>query len=251
MSHDPHITVIKYQGGSPWPAAADSEPPPHVPPQARHCLVFRSANALGWQVFPPFDATVTWRGGTDFEVDTGDELGERLWMELMAQLTGWPSPWCCSKLEGILQIDPGMTFRTAAGSKLLLTAPINRPAMGFWTQSGILDSDWFWVPSTINLQFVQTGLPVRLSRSEPIAQLVVLDRGLTRAREYIAHTLEDEPDVLPMWRRYMREKYGEPTTWEVDRDRPRVTRPGAYPRWKASAERSLYRRPNQSEDSDR
>jgi hypothetical protein len=81
---------------------------------------------------------------------TLDDLGERLWNQVMGEIHGWPSHWWCSKIEAVMQVDPGLIFATVPNCKVLLTAPINRPSDGFWTQSGLLDSDWFPVPSTIN-----------------------------------------------------------------------------------------------------
>jgi hypothetical protein len=143
----------------------------------------------------------------------------------MSGILGWPSSWWCSKIEGVLQVDPGLIFRTPPGVKVLLTSPFNRPASTHWTQSGVLDSDWFVVPSTVNLQIWSAGQPFRLSRDEPIAQLVLLNESLMNEQGFEQQPLSAEPAAHDQWLRYIEHVYGALDTWHGVLP-PR--RPGVY-----------------------
>jgi hypothetical protein len=228
------LKIVRFQEFARWPTPAKSTPAEGLHPHATHCLVFRQANALGWYVYPPFDATVTWKGGSSFDVVTEDELGERLWRQVMGELIGRQSSWWCSKLEGIFQLDPGLIYVTEPGRKVLLTPALNRPNPSFWTQAGLLDADWFWVPSTINLQITRQGETFRLRRDEPIAQIVVLDADLSQEKQFVSADITEAPEARQLWLDYMADKYGAPVSqWGEELPEPKL---GVYARWKKRIE---------------
>lgn len=207
---------------------------------ARFCLAYRGACELGWLVYPPFDAEVTWRGGRNFDVVTDPDaaLEENLWKATMKARTGWASSWYCSKITGVLQIDPGLTFVTPRGVKLLLTETMNRPrGGGAMIQSGVLDSDWFWVPTTINLQFTNEGDAIRLSRAEPLAQLVPLTT-ISKGEMKNMETIDGEqfPDVEFLTAAYQDHKYGPAESW--GEELPNIL-PGTYAKLRAAMDGDL------------
>ncbi|MBY5422318.1 DUF6065 family protein [Rhizobium leguminosarum] len=204
-----NLTCLRYQHfGSPIEKASTTWPERHVR-EARACPIFSKATLFGWLAFPPFDAEVTWHGGTSFDVRVGDVLLERLWSQVMAELIGWPSSWWSSKIEGVLQIDIGSVLITPPGVKLLVTGPLNRATEGFSVQSGILDSDWFWLPSTINLEPRLLGATFRLSRTTPIAQLLPLALGFEGPLEVSERQLEEYEPAHRMWLNHLSFVYGD------------------------------------------
>src|SRR2546430_1162714 len=136
------MKIVRYNELAQWPKPSKGDPASTVHPAAIGCIPFKQGSALGWQIFPPFDATIRWLGGTNFQVNSDDELKERLWIELMREGHGWPTPWWCSKIEGVLQIDPGFSVITPPRIKTLLTGPFNRPSPAYWAHTGLMDTDW-------------------------------------------------------------------------------------------------------------
>ena len=232
----PFLKVIRYQTFACWPEPARETPTVLVDPAARFCPVFRQASGLGWYLFPPFDAEFRWRGSREFEVRTDDALGEKLWPEVMRELHGWPSPWWCSKIPGVLQIDPGLVLVTPPGVKILLTAPLNQPNTGYWTQSGVLDSDWFRVGSTINLQMRCRNRVFLLRRTEPIAQLVLLARDLATEHRFETAEVMEDPGVQSQWIDYLHRVYGP----QPDSDSGGRLKRNVYRRLKKKVEAGLY-----------
>jgi Family of unknown function (DUF6065) len=230
------LRAVRYQQAARPPVLASPEPRAGSLPEASTCVVFRQANALGYWVYPPFDADVTWRGGKKFDVEVSDTLGERLWSAVMDELVGWPSHWWCSKLDGIFQMDPGLLFVTRPNTKLLLMGPMNRPSRTHWVHSGVLDSDWFSVPSAVNLEPYEVGARFELRRDVPVAQLVVLDDRTSRHAASELLEIEDATACLTLWRGYLQDKFRLSTKVTSNEPTPRPRR-GAYAQWKRDVEK--------------
>lgn len=229
------LEAIRYQAVAQWPKKSQRTTSTKLDAAASACPVLLQANALGWLVYPPFDAIVTWRGGSTFDVQTDDELAVRIWQEVMREIHGCPSNWYCSKIPGVLQIDIGILFRTCPGCKLLITHPINRPEMAYWVQTGLLDSDWFWVPSTVNLQIQVQNCSFSLHRDQPICQIVPLEAERLDETELSQMELEAVPEAISLWRQYISDVYGK--LGGVDPTGERIRR-GVYHRYKSRAETS-------------
>jgi hypothetical protein len=187
---------------------------------------------LGFHVFPPFDATIYWRGDSRFDVAVSDPLGESLWREVNRESHGYPASWWCSKIPGVFQIDPGIAIQTSPGRKVLVTGPLNHFSEVFWVHSGVMDSDWFWIPNTINLQVVQKDQPFELTTTQPIAQLILIDSGIqdepTQNLEY-----ESVPEIACQWEKYLSAVYGQHGFGTHDVERVNC---GVYAKWKKQAE---------------
>ncbi|OTA21391.1 hypothetical protein Xbed_00620 [Xenorhabdus beddingii] len=199
----------------------------------RLCSVFLSANEYGLDVYLPFDITVTWRGGCKFDVEIeNDAILKYIWTSEMESLINIPSYVWCSKISGVLQIDVGWIWRTDPDVKLLLTGAINQPSPAYTTHVGILDSDWFHLPSTVNLQFFRQDETVEIKSQHPIARLVPLvnfEEGQNIELKTIS--INDEPSLLEPWKKYIREVYG-----KFDRNHTKRIHHGVYLRWKTEIE---------------
>lgn len=83
------LRVVRFQAAASVPVAATPEPRPGSLPEAASCLVFRQGNELGFWVYPPFDASVTWHGGMELRghvsrTSSASASGPRLQEELAA-----------------------------------------------------------------------------------------------------------------------------------------------------------------------
>lgn len=202
------IRVITYQEMARPPIAATPVVAfPHSQ-EAKRCPVFLHGGTPGYLVFPPFDASVRWLGGKEFEVQIGDELQCRIWPKVMEELIGCATDWWCSKIDGVFQIDAGHIFATSVGTKLLLTHPFNRPNESCWTHTGLLDSDWFWVPSTVNVQFWRVGELARLRRDEPIAQILSIAGSEGGEQKHGIERVRISPNYIKLWRSYINRTHG-------------------------------------------
>jgi hypothetical protein len=222
------LTVVRYQDVAVPPRRASSEPPAGSGPEARRCLVYRNATGLGHWLYPPFDADAIW-DGERFHVECRDPLGEQLWRGVMMELVGFASTWWCSQLHGILQIDPGLIFVTRPGTRLLLTGPLN-VRFDCLVQSGLLDSDWFWVPSAINLQMDRPGQRIQLRKDSPIAQLVPIGEPL-ECRDIALLDITDHAASLAMWKGYLADKYPGHQGWGDWSAPLPAPRAGVYRQW--------------------
>jgi hypothetical protein len=113
---------------------------------------------------------------------------------------------------------------------------MNRPSRTHWVHSGVLDSDWFSVPSAINIEAYRIGDRFELRRDVPIAQLVVLDDATSRRATNELVEIEDASACLTLWRGYMQDKFR--LSGEVVAEGPTPSpKRGAYAQWKRDVEK--------------
>lgn len=229
---DTKLTVVRYQDRAVSPIRATRSVPENVASTAKFCSVFVEANALGWLLFPPFDAEVSWEDGS-FRVDTDDSILEYVWRGRMRELIGYASNWWCSKIPGVLQIDVGLTLRTTATQKLLLTGVRNRPNQAYWTHEGLLDSDWFHVPSTVNLQTLHEKTRFSIRRDWPIAQVCLISGDSLQIKAYELEDISIGHPSLKQWREYIAEAYGPSLDEHSELTRQKI---GFYRKLKRSTE---------------
>lgn len=227
------VDAIRYSSLASPPTTPDRFLGGQVTGSARICSVFLAANSYGVDLHPPFDMEVTWRGASDFEVKIDDaEIRNYVWRKELEALIGIGSSFWCSKIQGVFQLDVGWIFRTPPGVKTLATGPINEPSPAFHVHTGILDSDWFHIPATTNLQFYRIGETALVKKERPIARLMVIgsfEEG--RQIELRCSEISEHPIVTKEWRRYIREVYGEHFGPEMKR-----AHRGVYVSWRAKAE---------------
>ena len=175
----------------------------------RLCSVFMTANSYGVDICMPFSLQVTWYGANEFKVETENKsIIEYIWTSHYQQLIGVSSNFWCSKIEGVFQLDPGLIYISPHNTKLLLMAPMNTPQDNIWIHTGILDSDWFAVPSTINIQFVKAGSKVFFKKGKPIARLMPLG-GRTAIEPIMLNEqdISEYPEIIEYWRNYINQTH--------------------------------------------
>jgi len=202
-----HVDFVTYQPGVRAPSRPDSEQIFRVFPEAKRCPLFSATVAAGLWVYPPFDALVQIDKQGNFRVVTDQALDALVWLQRMETLVSWPSTWWCSKIPGVLQIDPGFIMITPPGKRLIVTQPINLFGRHFQTQTGAIDSDFFWAPFTINLVPNPGVSEFELRRSQPIAHLLNPEEMLAPL-SFKVSSIEERPEPLQFWRSYIEAVYG-------------------------------------------
>lgn len=171
------------------------------------CSVFMAANSFGIDIYLPFDLVVTWKGGNDFAVECKNkEVIEYIWTSEYEKLIGIRSNFWCSKIPGVFQLDPGLIYHTPQNTKLLLQGPMNVHDSSTWVHTGILDSDWFHVPSTINIQFSVVDTSVHVTKKKPIARLIPIGGYNELPEIYVNKScIVDWPECISFWKQYIHE----------------------------------------------
>jgi hypothetical protein len=116
------------------------------------------------------------------------------------QLTGDPRPASCSSKR----LEPGLSFfdrkdqqslfklhlpyiwRTPVGLDALFLPPLNRSAHGFGVACGLVETEWY--ASSVNLILGKPPGSVHVAAGDPIAQVILVPRGLRRSTLEVATT---------------------------------------------------------------
>jgi len=225
-----HVEFVTFQKAAVPPSRPDVERIFSRFPDARRCPPFAPTVTAGLWIYPPFDATVFIDSQGGFEVIVEDAFAALGWMHRMEELVDWASTWWCSKITGVLQIDPGLIISTQPGERLVVTQPINLFDGWHWTQTGIIDSDFFWAPFTINLVPTPGISRFELRRSIPIAQLLS-PMNMLSSMSFDLTEIESRPEMLAFWRSYIDAVFGSKRT---DTDEKRARRQqSVYREWLA------------------
>jgi Family of unknown function (DUF6065) len=202
--------------------------------EGRRCPPFASTVSAGLWLYPPFDATVRVDAKGGFEVIVEEALEALSWTHRMHDLVSWASTWWCSKIPGVLQVDPGLIISTPPGQQLLVTQPMNCFESGYFVQSGLIDSDFFQAPFTVNLVPAPGQSSFLLRRHWPIAQLLNPNDALASI-SFEVSTIEARPKALAFWRSYIEAVFGsEPTTTDPSQT---LRQRSVYRDWLACARR--------------
>ncbi|MDW9359449.1 DUF6065 family protein [Sinorhizobium medicae] len=221
------IEFVRYQAAVVNPRAMGLDPAQISDPAAVHCGPFVAASTLGYFLFPPFEAEVVHTSESEFRVTTDDPLRERLWSEVARELHGSATPWWCSKIRGVFQIDTGFLISTAPGTKVLVLNPLNRANDLFHTQAGLVETDVFRVPFTINLQLKQGECSFLLRKTEPIAQIIPIDETALQREGPTISDIRSHPELRAEWICYR------DFAFDMHREAGRETRRtrSAYQKW--------------------
>ena len=116
------------------------------------------------------------------------------------QLTGDPRPASCSSKR----LEPGLSFfdrkdqqslfklhlpyiwRTPVGLDALFLPPLNRSAHRFGVACGLVETEWY--ASSVNLILGKPPGSVHVAAGDPIAQVILVPRGLRRSTLEVAAT---------------------------------------------------------------
>jgi hypothetical protein len=162
---------------------------------AYRCLPLTIANQTGWWIRNPVGFTATWRGfpqpgSVDFLFDSAADV--------------WSS-WINNQFgHGVITWNTPFLFRTKpAGSRLLITGPVNSFKHAIQPLTAIVESDWISMSFTMNWKFTAPRVPVRFEVGEPLFQAIPLASNLCADLENSSVTymkLGDDPDVDKSYR---------------------------------------------------
>lgn len=152
---------------------------------ANRCLPLLMANQAGWVLLNPKAFEARWEGG--------DRRGEMV-VEYDEDVPGESRVAKSHFGYGILTFQFKCIFRTPPGYNVLARGPANSPKDGIGPLEGLIETDWAFVPFTMNWKFTRPG-SVRFEVDEPFCQIVPQRRGeLERFRPGM-QTVEPDGDL--------------------------------------------------------
>lgn len=202
-----HVEFVSYQESTVPPSLPSKESLLRRFPAAARCPAITPTLSAGLWIYPPFDADIEIDGEGGFSVRVHQALESIQWIDQMERLVDWGSTWWCSKIPGVFQIDPGMLFVTEPGEKLVVTQPVNEHQRDFFTQTGLIDSDCFYAPFTINVMPVRGLNRFSIRRTQPIAHLLSPTSFFSQLSFNVAD-ISQRPDILNYWRTYIDTVFG-------------------------------------------
>ncbi len=123
------------------------------------CLPLNTANRFGWDFLLPCDIEITWNGGAakeDIQIEIED-LGYTL---VDSNFT-----------KGIVTFNLGYVIRTPDNWQVLVTGTPNLIYDNFYPFMGIVETDWFSYPFTMNWQILKQG-KISLKKNDPICRVI-------------------------------------------------------------------------------
>ena len=163
---------------------------------AKRCLPLVAANAHGWQIRLLDGCWLKWNGGIypkGLKVKTDSGTSDHI-----ASHFG----------HGILTFKVHCLFRTEPGINLWVTGPVNSFKDGIQPLSGLLESDWMPYTFTMNWQVTRKRKWIRFEKSDPIAQVFPVPRGIVDTTEPELRSLATEDALNEMvlgWHKSRRE----------------------------------------------
>lgn len=154
-------------GWAEWRRAWMDGTPSHF---AYRCLPLTIANQLGLWIKNPVTFEAIWRGGTapgnvEFHFHAAADLWKR-WIN--DQFGG-----------GIITWNTPLLFRTRpAGSRLLVTGPLNSFKANAHPLTALIETDWLTASFTMNWKVTTPDLPVLFEAGEPLLQAIPLAHDL-------------------------------------------------------------------------
>jgi hypothetical protein len=160
---------------------------------AYRCLPLDIANAHGWEILSPCDATAYWTGGArteDVIIRTGAGPGAPV------SLFG----------QGVLTFHVEALFRTPPGWDLWVGGTPNQPKPGIIPLVGVVEADWSPYTFTMNWKFTRRNHRVSFARNEPICCVFPLQRNaLERMRPKFVRLAQDS-DLAAEFREWSRSR---------------------------------------------
>jgi hypothetical protein len=150
---------------------------------AYRCLPLNIANAHGWEILNNAGFAAIWDGRTALDAiriipDPGT------------------TPMAVSHFGyGVLTFHVPCLFRTATGSDLFVTGPINRPKDSISALSGVVETDWSPFTFTMNWMFTRPYQPVRFEVDEPFCHVFPIERGELEGVTPVLRKLSDNPEL--------------------------------------------------------
>jgi hypothetical protein len=149
---------------------------------AYRCLPLNIANAHGWEILSPCDATAYWTGGAKVE-DV-----------LIRPTQGEGEPPVSLFGQGMLTFHIPALFRTPPGWDLWVGGSPNQLKPGIAPLTGIVETDWSPYSFTMNWRFTRRNNWVSFKRGEPICFVFPVQRNaLERLTPRFVRLDEDSP----------------------------------------------------------
>lgn len=164
---------------------------------AYRCLPLTMANQTGWWVYNPVGFTAMWDGragprGIAFQFDSEPDL----WFQWINNQFG----------HGIITWNTPFLFRTApAGTRLLVTGPLNFFKHGAQPLTAIVETDWMNMSFTMNWKLTEPDVPVRFELGEPLFQAIPIGGDLFADLEGATVTyqrLTDAPEIAAAYAKW-------------------------------------------------
>ena len=168
---------------------------------AYRCLPLTIANQTGWWLDNPVGFTAIWNGkpnpgSVHFRFD--HEPG--LWGQWIKDQFG----------DGIISWGTPFLLRTEpAGSRLMISGPVNSFKHGVQPLSAIIESDWMYMSFTMNWKITAPEVAVRFDAGEPIMQMIPLFSDLFADLEAASVTymkVEDASDIAAAYSRWQQQR---------------------------------------------
>lgn len=164
---------------------------------AYRCLPLTIANQTGWVVNNPVGFTATWYGGQGRSVQFLFDRDQEMWSESINDQFG----------NGIVTWRAPFLFRTRpAGSRLLVTGPINSFKHAIQPMTAIMETDWMVMSFTMNWKFTASHQTVRFDAGEPIFQFIPLMNNICTDLQAASVTymdLAEAPDMAYPYKAWM------------------------------------------------
>jgi hypothetical protein len=159
---------------------------------AYRCLPLDIANAHGWEILSPCDATAYWTGGAGVE-------------DVVVRTSGTDGPVSLFG-NGVLTFHVQALFRTPPGWDLWISGSPNRPKPGITSLTGIVETDWSPYTFTMNWKFTRRNHRVSFSKHEPICFVFPIERGALERMEPKFVTLTDDSDLVEEFHAWSRSR---------------------------------------------
>ncbi len=155
---------------------------------AYRCLPLNIANAHGWEILSPCDASAVWTGGAgaeDVQVRSSGAASDR-----PVSLFG----------QGTLTFHIQALFRTPPGWDLWISGSPNRPKEGIAPLTGVVEADWSPYTFTMNWKFTRRNHWVSFEKHEPICFVFPVQRGVLEQMDPKIVTLTEGSDLMQQFR---------------------------------------------------
>ena len=161
---------------------------------AYRCLPLNMANAHGWEILCPCDATAYWTGGTLVE-------------DVQIRAAGADAPVSIFG-QGVLTFHIQALFRTPPGWNLWIGGSPNQGKDGMFPLTGIVETDWSPYTFTMNWKFTRRNRWIRFRRLEPICFIFPVRRETLEQVEPKFVRLAAESDLAGEYREWSQSRTG-------------------------------------------
>jgi hypothetical protein len=157
----------------------------------KRCVPYLDAMTAGYMLVTPFDLFVSKNedGSSNLRWNGPEDLGSSFDIRPIEQ--GHTIP----RMEGyetrLISFSSSWGWRLPRGWSALVTPPLNRTDLPFFSTSGLMDSDKFWANGSIPM-FLKSDFVGTIPAGTPLAQILPIKRAKWTAL-YNKHTAKEFP----------------------------------------------------------